>query len=150
MKVYAKLSKDAYFAALEEAKALGVAVCGHLPHAVTAIEASDAGQLTIEHLGGVAIGCSSAEARHMVELRDGSSGVIRNRTDIATGWRVQVKAHESFNPAKAALMFEQFKKNGTWHVPTQVVTQATSTLGEEHFPDPVKRGCPNSWRISAA
>lgn len=136
VKVYSKLPRDAYFATLDEAKTLGMSVCGHLPHAVSLAEACEKGQLTIEHLGGVAIGCSIDEARLMAELLAEAPG--GTATDTATGWRVQVKAHESYNSAKAEMLFRKLKKNGTWHTPSLVVARATSTLGEVHVPDPAK------------
>jgi len=135
VKVYSKVPREAYFAALDEATTLGMPVCGHLPHAVTAAEACEMGQHTIEHLGGVAVGCSTDEARLMAELLAEPTG--GTPTDTATGWRVQVKAHESYSAAKAEVLFEKFRKKGTWHTPTLVVARATSTLGEVHVPDPV-------------
>ena len=44
IKVYSWLSRDAYFAIVEEAKRLGLPFAGHVPMSVTVLEASDAGQ----------------------------------------------------------------------------------------------------------
>jgi hypothetical protein len=49
IKVYDGLSRDSYFAIIEEAKRLGVPVVGHLPSAISVTEASNAGQRTLEH-----------------------------------------------------------------------------------------------------
>lgn len=53
IKVYSLLPRDAYLAIADEAKASGLPFSGHLPNSVSAIEASDAGQKSFEHLMGV-------------------------------------------------------------------------------------------------
>lgn len=49
IKVYDMLPREGYFAVVEEAHNLGIPVAGHVPIAVKASEASDAGQRSIEH-----------------------------------------------------------------------------------------------------
>ena len=53
IKVYDNLSREAYFAITSEAKRLKIPVAGHLPVAVKPEEASNAGQISIEHLTGL-------------------------------------------------------------------------------------------------
>ena len=53
IKVYSWLPRDVYFAIGEEAKRQDMPFAGHLPMSITALEASDAGQKSIEHLSGV-------------------------------------------------------------------------------------------------
>ena len=53
LKVYSLLSREAYFAIVDEAAKQGLRIAGHLPNSVTAAEASDAGQRSFEHLMGV-------------------------------------------------------------------------------------------------
>ena len=50
IKVHEGLSRDAYFAIAREARARHLAFVGHVPAALNPIEASDAGQKSIEHL----------------------------------------------------------------------------------------------------
>lgn len=50
IKVYTLLPRDAYFAAVEEARSLGLPVAGHVPADVGVVEAAAAGQRSIEHL----------------------------------------------------------------------------------------------------
>src|SRR5277367_576173 len=59
IKVYTRIPRDAYFALADEAKAQHIDFEGHVPEAITAQEASAAGQRTIEHLTGIALACSS-------------------------------------------------------------------------------------------
>jgi imidazolonepropionase-like amidohydrolase len=53
IKVHNLLSRDAYFAIAAEARKQGLPFAGHVPFAVTATEASNAGQKSIEHLTGL-------------------------------------------------------------------------------------------------
>jgi hypothetical protein len=53
IKVYDNLSRDAYFAIAAEAKQEHIPFVGHVPLSVTALEASAAGQKSIEHLDGL-------------------------------------------------------------------------------------------------
>jgi imidazolonepropionase-like amidohydrolase len=49
IKVHRALSRESYFALADEAKKLSIPFVGHIPQAVTAQEASDAGQASFEH-----------------------------------------------------------------------------------------------------
>jgi imidazolonepropionase-like amidohydrolase len=61
VKVYSRLPRDAYFAIADEAKKQGITFAGHVPSSVSAGEASDAGQKSIEHLTGIRMGLSDPE-----------------------------------------------------------------------------------------
>lgn len=132
VKVYSWLPREAYFAAVEEAKQLSMPVAGHIPISITVAEASDAGQLTIEHLDGIAVVCSKLEERHFTQLR----AVGGTKTDSSTGWRIYVEAHEHFDADKADALFKKFVKNGTWHVPTLIQTRQMARLADEDVIDP--------------
>ena len=67
IKVQSILSRTAYFAIADAAKQQHISFVGHVPDRVTAAEASDAGQKSIEHLTGVLRACSSNEPRLMEE-----------------------------------------------------------------------------------
>jgi len=53
IKIQSLLPRDAYFAVAAEAKKQGLLFAGHVPDAVSAREASDAGQRSMEHLIGM-------------------------------------------------------------------------------------------------
>ena len=91
IKVYWDLSRDAYFAIADESKKQGIPFEGHVPFAVTAEEASDAGQRTIEHMTGIAIACSDRQA-----------------------------GRGSYDATRCAALADRFRRNGTWLVPTAV------------------------------
>jgi imidazolonepropionase-like amidohydrolase len=130
VKVYSMLTPEAYLAALREAKALDMAVAGHLPYLLSAAQASDAGQRTIEHLDGVDAVCSPGEARHLAKLADFAAGKTK---DPHTAWRVTLEAQETFDPKVAAGAFAKFVKNDTWHVPTLVQLRGLSNLGDREI-----------------
>jgi Amidohydrolase family len=59
VKVYDRLTPEAYFAVLKRAGERGLPVDGHLPMLVKPEEAVAAGQRTFEHTSGIGMGCSS-------------------------------------------------------------------------------------------
>ena len=130
VKVYSMLPRDAYFAIADEAKRQHMVFAGHVPEFVSAAEASDAGQKSIEHLTGVLVACSAKEA----ELRKENEARLRAegiRMDTATD--EQAAALASFDEKKARALFARFVRNGTWMCPTLSVLRAIALSGEADF-----------------
>jgi imidazolonepropionase-like amidohydrolase len=144
LKVYPFLTPEAFFAILDEA-AKGptkLAVAGHVPHAVSAADASDRGMKCFEHCYGVLFSCSKDEARLRKELVAimAEGGMVRDTLDAAAAWRLQVKALDSYDDATAAALFKKFVANGTWQVPTLVTRRVWASLDDPKFTDdPRKR-----------
>jgi imidazolonepropionase-like amidohydrolase len=120
-----KLSRPVFLAIADEAKKQGLPFAGHVPAALTAAEASDAGQKSIEHLTSVDIECSS----QAIELREawdrallGADGAVYARD--AT--RAQTRALDSLDGKRCQALAERFARNGTWHDPTLVVLRAVA------------------------
>jgi imidazolonepropionase-like amidohydrolase len=108
VKVYSSLSREAYFAIEDESKRLGISFVGHVPDSITAWEASDAGQRSIEHLEGIVQDCSNLEDRR------------------------QAKTHaEAYNPGKCAKLFEEFRKNLTWQCPTLTALHLNALVADD-------------------
>ena len=63
-----RLSRDAYFGIIDEAKRQGIPVVGHVPFAISAWEASASGQKSIEHVHAVPLACSTCEAELRARL----------------------------------------------------------------------------------
>lgn len=79
IKVYDFLTRESYFAVLDEARQRGIPVDGHLPFPITPEEAAAAGQRTIEHTSGISIACSSdADA-----IRRDFDRYVEERPDMA-------------------------------------------------------------------
>lgn len=119
VKVYSLLPRDAYFAIADEAKKRHMVFAGHVPYKITAVEASNAGQKSFEHLICVPIGCSSREAE------------LRAQKDQLNISRIKTVV-ESYDEKKAETLFSLFRKNGTWQCPTLTVMNVF-----QHFDAPV-------------
>jgi hypothetical protein len=126
IKVGDTLTRDAYFGIASEAKRLGLPFVGHLPVSVTALEATQAGQRSIEHFGSagfrnVLIGCSSAEAELISEVRDALASALAggpSPDDKLYRSEFLTRLVETYDRRKAAALFSAFEANGTWQVPT--------------------------------
>lgn len=96
VKVHAAIPRDAYFGVMDEARKLDMAVAGHLPRAVSAAEASDAGQRTLEHVD------------TLFDGRLPSDGTAEQMAATIAKFRVE----------EAPALFDRFARNGTWFTPT--------------------------------
>jgi imidazolonepropionase-like amidohydrolase len=145
IKVYSLLPRDAYFAIADEAKRQGMTFAGHVPEAVSAAEASDAGQKSIEHLTGVLLACSSKED----EIRKEANAHVSAGTATLLNSFIQnqVKALDSFDEKKCTALAARFVRNHTWMSPTLTVLRAIAFIGDESFRnDPRLRYIPASLR----
>src|SRR4051794_14419423 len=132
VKVYTKLPREAYLAIADEAKKQGLTFAGHLPESVSAAEASDLGQKSIEHLTGVELACSDRED----ELRREAVAALA-KADNQAAWdllgRIGVRAADSFGEKKARALYARFVRNGTWQVPTLTVLRSLVSLDDPKF-----------------
>jgi imidazolonepropionase-like amidohydrolase len=146
VKVYTKLPRDAYLAIADEAKKQGLTFVGHVPESVSAAEASDMGQKSIEHLGGVELACSDSED----ELRREAVAVLAKAENQAA-WdllgRIGARAADRFSDKKARALYARFVRNGTWQVPTLTVLRSLISLEDPKFTaDPRVKYMPASLR----
>jgi imidazolonepropionase-like amidohydrolase len=123
IKVYSSLPKELYLVVANEAKNEGIPFVGHVPYPVTAAEASDAGQKSLEHLTEVDVGTSSDEAAIKAEELDAMNQKHGYIPDPA-------RLKSTFDSAKAAALFERFRRNQTWQVPTLVVFYQERQIAE--------------------
>lgn len=146
VKVFSFLSRDAFFAIADESRRTGIAFAGHVPYAVTADEAADAGQATIEHLTGVLHGGSAREAELLGEfasIRRGTSSL----TDWMGLWMYQQSRRllDSQDADRRARLFDRFAHHRTRHVPTLVTLRDWA-----HFDDLPHRDDPRRARVPAS
>ncbi len=99
IKVHNGLSREAFFALMEEARKERVPVAVHLPRGISSAEASDSGVASLEHIETV-----------------NESALWRKG---ATAKTVEQALDENLGPAGQDL-FRRLAKNGTWYVPTLV------------------------------
>jgi len=130
IKVYSLLKRDSYFTLADEAKQLDIPFAGHVPESVSAFEASDAGQRSIEHLSGVRLACSTSEAELRQELDE-----ARARSDASLLYRalrhVYAKSKATYSTEKAQALFARFVANDTWQVPTLVVARFVAQVNSD-------------------
>ena len=113
VKVYENLSREAYFAIMDEARRRRIPVDGHVPFRITPEEAAAAGQRTAEHPDALAAGCSTAAE---VERKRFAS-VLANYDRLPEGEKFlamfrHVRAlYDSRDPSACASAIEAFRRN---------------------------------------
>lgn len=117
LKIHRRLPRDAYFALMDEAKRQGLAVAGHVPMTVTPEEASDAGQISLEHTETLFEGTFSAG------LKEG---------ELA-------EAIQRFRAEGAEKLFARFVTNNTAVTPTLVAYRSIIETLDASPPDPRSR-----------
>jgi imidazolonepropionase-like amidohydrolase len=130
IKVQSILSRTAYFAIASAAKQQHISFVGHVPDRVTAAEASNAGQKSIEHLTGVLRACSSVEPRLMEEQ---FRGAPKNETPQGSHAREAAWEREllsTYSEKTCDALIGKFQTNHTWQTPTLVL------LRHDAYPTP--------------
>jgi imidazolonepropionase-like amidohydrolase len=115
IKPYENLSREAYFAIMDQARRRGIPVDGHVPFRVTPEEAAAAGQRTVEHPEVMAPGCSaSAEA-----VRDRFARVLSEDFDslpeseqFLAQFRLYRAFYDTRDPAACEPTLKAFRRNG--------------------------------------
>lgn len=131
IKIQSLIPRDGYFAAADEAKKIGITFVGHVPDAVRASEASNAGQKSIEHFTGIFEGSSTIEDQLIV----GPKSLGRN---VST-----------FDPERARNLIELMAKNQTWQVPTLVWERGQWLIDDIDLRhDPLTKYAPKAWTDS--
>jgi imidazolonepropionase-like amidohydrolase len=129
IKFQSLIPRDGYFAAADEAKKLRLPFVGHVPDAVRASEASNAGQKSIEHFTGIFEGCSTIEDQLLV----GPKSLGRN---VST-----------YDPARAVTLIALMAKNQTWQVPTLVWERGQWLVDDIDLShDPLTKYAPAAWK----
>ena len=136
VKVYDRLSRDTYFAIVDEAKKLGLPVVGHVPLSITAEDASNAGQRSIEHLGNIFESASTIGQQLLQE--ESSSQPVSDPSEFPR--RIAARGERmlsTYDEKTANAIFRTFVKNKTWQVPTLEFKWA-----QTFFDDLVQNGDP--------
>ncbi len=136
VKVYSFLPREEFLAIADEAKKKNIPFAGHVPMSVSAIEASNAGMKSIEHLTGVMQACSTLTA----DLNKASEADLEEHLSTGAhffeGPRVHARREQMFatcNPEKAGELFDVFKRNSTWQTPTLTLWRMFSSINDPAF-----------------
>ncbi len=132
-------------AILDEAKAQGLGVAGHLVPSVSALESSNAGWKAIEHLGsgwGFLLDCANDEINIRQALMTGQGArppfpptftLTPRLYDSSLNAPFYQRIFDSYNEAKCQTLAQAFAKNGTWHVPTLIRLRTMSFSDEPQY-----------------
>jgi len=158
VKVYSRLPREAYFAIADEAKKVGIPFAGHIPMSISAVEASDSGQRSVEHIDsiigfGTLFTCSNKEE----ELRKESEKAFADLSlqqpptpsQLEALRSLSKKVLETYDDKKASALFALFVKNSTWQCPTLTVLRSMRFLYDKNFiNDPRLKYMPKKRRAS--
>lgn len=130
IKVYDRLLADVYDAVAERAAERGIPVDGHVPFDVSPIRVAEAGQRTIEHASGIAMGCAanadSLRAAHREYLQ-----VVEDlpfpQGEVAF-FRMVRAAVDARDPERCQATVEAYLEHGVTVVPTFVVFMGPEPL----------------------
>jgi imidazolonepropionase-like amidohydrolase len=129
IKIQSLVPRDGYFAAAAEANKLGITFVGHVPDAVRAAEASNAGQKSIEHFTGVFEGCSTIEDQ------------------LLAGPKTLGQNVKTFDPQRAKALIALLAKNQTWQVPTLAWERGQWLVDDIDLSrDPLIKYAPAAWK----
>jgi imidazolonepropionase-like amidohydrolase len=137
VKIYNGIPRDAFYALADEAAKQGLPFAGHVPHAVSALDASDAGQKSIEHLNGVLEACSPDGHEITQGYLKYTAGVNNSKgTDMIRRRALRVlfeKVLTTYDEKRANALFARFAQNGTWQCPTLVVNRVLAFIDQPDF-----------------
>lgn len=128
IKVYYRLSPQAFTWIADEANGRGLDVAGHLPLRMTAAEASDAGLRSVEHARDLLFDCfpGSTEFRRTATSQNPPTEVMR----------AMVEEHD---PSICEDTFETLIANDTWYVPTHVTRRMDAYADDPDFRNDPRR-----------
>lgn len=131
LKVYVRLPREAYFAIARRARERGIPFAGHVPETVTPLEASDAGQRSLEHMDErVYLACvPDGLARLDAYLAARQAGAPADSVNAAEGRAIEALLTGA-NPENCRPMLERMVANGTWITPTLVVSRGLNPTPE--------------------
>ncbi|HEY1676665.1 MAG TPA: amidohydrolase family protein [Candidatus Sulfotelmatobacter sp.] len=128
IKLQSLIPRDAVFAIADEAKKQGIPFVGHVPDSVRASEMSNAGMKSFEHLIGIFEGASPLEDQFI------------------KGPKSESKFLSTYDPARAAKLFDLLANNQTWQCPTLVWERGGNLIELTDYHDPRAKYVPASWK----
>jgi imidazolonepropionase-like amidohydrolase len=144
IKVYARVSREAYRALVAEAHRNGVQVAGHGPDAVPLEEAADLGQASVEHLFWTPFETSTKEAAIRAQIQR-----IRLELGDYAGWfkaihPLEWTAAHSYSRGKAQRLYAKLARKRMRQVPTLVMHKGLDFARTVNLDDPRNKYLPAS------
>jgi len=134
VKVYESVPRNVYFALLDEARKLGVEVNGHLPKAIGLLEASAAGQRTVEHARALPLACSAVAE----EYRQAVDAFLAGQTPWSDAARLHSHLSDvlaTYDGDLAQTVLHTLKKNETYLVPTHITRRMDAMAADSDYRD---------------
>jgi imidazolonepropionase-like amidohydrolase len=129
IKLQSLIPREAVLAIAEEARKQGIPYVGHVPDAVRASEASNAGQKSFEHLIGIFEGSSPLE------------------DEFIKGKKTEKQFLSTYDPKRAEALFALLAKNHTWQCPTLVWERGGNLIDQTDVAhDPRAKYVPAYWK----
>lgn len=122
IKVYNRLSAEAYRAAAREAKVQGLRLVGHLPKAVSLESAIEAGQSSFEHAHVLPRHCFDRVGQWRAGKLDALPPIVLTE-QVAT----------RFDAVRCDGAIAALQRAGAWYVPTHVTREEDARASDPHF-----------------
>ena len=129
-KVFSDVGESTWRVALQEARALRLPVCGHIPADVSLLDAAAAGQRTNEHLTQIFEACTATESQWLA-LRQGLDGA--KAAQIANAQEREIL--ESFDSGVCERTAAALARTGQVQVPTLVLAHFEARSGRTEYRD---------------
>ncbi len=123
LKTYTMLPRDSYMALAEAASDAGMYLAGHLPFAVSGIDAAAAGQRSFEHA-----------LVFIFECYPGFDA-LRDSPDFFAGYtnELRMKMIAEYDPERCDALFQAMAKAGTAFVPTHTTRKLDAFALDPHY-----------------
>ena len=151
LKIYDGLSRESYLAIAEEAKKLKLPFAGHVPVRVTIMDATDAGQHSIEH--GIELrGTSTAEDEviRLIETTDVMAEALRTKNFALIPESIARRGNlllDNYSVSRARQLYRALVKHHTYLTPTLVTEHALTFVDDlSQKDDPRAKYIPPSSR----
>ena len=129
IKIQSYVPREAYFAIADECRKQKIEFEGHVPDAIRASEAADAGQRSFEHLIGVFEGSSTIE------------------DDLMKGPKGPARFLDTYDAAREAALIQLLAKKQVWQCPTLYWERGQWLVDAiDVTKDPDAKYAPASWR----
>ncbi|UHA75077.1 amidohydrolase family protein [Paenibacillus sp. 481] len=130
VKIYSHISENMYKAVVDEANKQQLPISGHLPFTVGAGVASNDGMRSFEHLHGMHIATASKQSGLFNRfVKQAEQGALDK--DHLLYYEYELQAAAQYDAVEAGKLFEIFKKNETYQVPTLVTMTSLNTLAPD-------------------
>ena len=147
IKIYSRLTDEAFFAIAARARELGLEFAGHVPYSIPASRALEEGMRSIEHFTGIALECSTqgpANRRRIADILAPLQSDSVDRSLLVDPLQEVYQLErwtplDSYDTTECPDLMQQIEMHEVWMTPTLVVTgdgpAAKASRVEPHLPD---------------